>query len=96
MLDKIKRTIGELGVVGAFMYAINRITEKAFRRRMFYDYLIVVQPVSATRERRKNPYRTHVFDSIESSEALAERFPAPPAVLRSRFEQGAVCIALSR
>jgi GNAT superfamily N-acetyltransferase len=96
MPANIRTTIGELGLFGTCLYAANRITEKLFDKRLFYDYAIVVQPISPGRERRNNPYVTHVYDSAESADFLVERFPAPRSVVLSRFRQGAVCVALEK
>ncbi|NEX64135.1 hypothetical protein [Noviherbaspirillum galbum] len=89
-----RETVAQLGAGNAFLYAMDRVLSAASGGRIrIVKYYVVAQPVSGDALLPPGRGRKLTVRPVLPGDDLARAFPRPPAVIDSRYRQGAHCLA---
>jgi len=95
MLTKIKRLIGELGAINAFLYMVHVLLSKPTGHWARIErFLLVSQPVPPSPRLPAGRSKGVEVRRLVSGDELLAQVPRPPEVISSRYAQGAICLAL--
>ena len=94
MLSRISGPFKEFGLFGGSLYVVDRVLGMLSARTRLYYHYWMVQPI-ANKPLLPEKYLEEVtIRKVEQGDPLLERMPIRPEILRSRFEQNAICLAL--
>jgi hypothetical protein len=97
MLTRIRRVLAEQGLIGFIVGRIARTINRATGGRVrLVWYVLVVQPVKTDWRVPSKLGRNMNVHVVGPGDALLAQAPRPSAVIASRFDQGATCIAAER
>lgn len=95
---RISTTLQQLGWINTILYMLKHLLAKISRNHLgLYKYYFVAQPVTeisllpAGRGKK-----IAVFQIDRQDETILQQFPRPAEVIRTRFENGAICLAAFR
>jgi hypothetical protein len=95
MLERLRRTVRELGPGNAVLYAIDRLMRAVSGgRARVHRYRLVAQPIDAA----VAPLRPDTKTCIELAgpdHALRAAFPRPAGIIEQRYADGAQCLVAS-
>lgn len=95
-MSKIRQLVRELGTFPALCYAADRAWERLFGRRLCYLYAIVAQPVTSPRMRASKKIDVRECSTWTDLARFVAQMETPEPVIRRRFDEGYVCLALIR
>jgi hypothetical protein len=96
--ERIAATVQQLGWINTILYTLKQLLAKISRNQLgLYKYYFVAQPVAEisllpTGRGKK----IAVFQVDAQDETILQQFPRPAEVIRTRFENGAICLAAFR
>lgn len=94
--NRCKRTVAELGAADALWYSLHRLFASLSPRCSLYKYYFVAQPVPPGPLLPAHRGRAVNVRPVEPGDEVLRHFPPPPAVIRARYGQGALCLAAFR
>lgn len=94
MLERMLDPFKEFGLFGGFLYSADRILGKLSPSLRLYYHYWFVQPIAEKPLLPEKYLADTTVRQIEQGDPLLERMPVPPEMLRFRFKQDAVCLAL--
>jgi len=92
IIGNARLTIRQIGTLNALLYACDRTLKTLFTRSRIYRYIFVSQPVSLSTLTPPKRGTNIVVRSIGIGDAELSCMPPPPDVIKSRFDQGAICL----
>lgn len=95
MLTKIKRLIGELGAINAFLYMVHVLLSKPTGHWARIErFLLVSQPVPPSPRLPAGRSKGVEVRRLAPGDEWLAQIPRPPEVISARYAQGAICLAL--
>lgn len=96
-MRRLKNAINELGWANGCAYLLARLLSVVSSDRIsLQKYYFVAQPVAHKRWLSARRGNSIVVRQVQPSDGIVQAFPRPPAVIASRFAQGALCLVASK
>lgn len=91
MVNKIKKLVGELGLVGAICYVVYRLCALSGGIVSLHRYLIVAQPIPAKALLAPGRGRSIMVQQLDITDPVLLSLPLDRKVIEFRASQGAIC-----